>query len=72
MPVVIDNESGKIVGEFDKPKKKRKAVAKVKMPRKPRREIAPQAMDDLAVTLGAVQAIFDTADHVARILGGKR
>lgn len=75
MSVIIDNESGKIVADFDKPKKpKAPKVPRVKKSKRPRvpASIAPAARDDLAVALGAVQQIFDTADHIARIIGGKR
>lgn len=71
MSVVIDNESGRIVGEFDKPKKKRSPKKRPLVKRgEPR--VSPMVQSDLDVALGAAQRIFDTADHIARIIGGKR
>ncbi len=62
--VVIDGKSGKIIGEAV-PVKRRKT--KVKCERVPQ-ELAPTALDDVVLGLGLVEAIFDSADHIARIM----
>lgn len=74
MSVVIDNESGKIVGEFQKPRGKAakpKAPKAAKPKRAKRQPVSAMVQSDLEVALGAAQRIFDTADHIARIIGGK-
>lgn len=74
MSVVIDNESGAIIGAFDAkrekpPKKKRASRRKTKAILPTRRQFpqSPQVQNDIAAALGAVRAIFDTADHIADI-----
>lgn len=80
MSVIIDNESGRIVGAFtdkrdnankDRPRKEKKKRKRERAHLPNVANVSPQAVNDLETTLGAVRAIFDTADHVARILKGR-
>lgn len=61
--VVIDGRTGNVIGEAMPVKRGRKAK-----PRELPPELSPTVIDDVALGLGLVEAIFDSADHIARIM----